>query len=97
MQNSEEITNNLKMAIELKQFYNSSRSYLERLENHDEKIFTLYIKLCKAKIPTGSSILDCGCGIETSSYLLAKEGFKVTVMDISLLFIFEAKEDIGNQ
>jgi len=96
MQNSNVITNNLKMGIEMKQFYDSSQTYLEWLKNHDEKYFTSYIKLCKAKIPLGSSILDCGCGIGTSSYLLAKEGFKVTAMDISPLFVSEAKK-YGNQ
>lgn len=37
------------------------------------------------------------CGIGTSSYLLAKDGFKVTATDISPLFISEAKKKYGNQ
>ena len=83
--------------LELKKFYGSSRTYLTRLERHDEKYFATYIELCKAKIAAGASILDCGCGIGTSSYLLAKEGFKVTATDISPLFISEAKKKYGNQ
>jgi len=85
------------LAVELKQFYGSSQTYLKRLERHDEEAFALYIELCKANIPAGASILDCGCGIGTSSYLLAKEGFKVTATDISPLFISEATKKYGEQ
>lgn len=81
--------------IELKHFYSSSQTYLKRLGRHDDKTFAPYIELCKAKISLGASILDCGCGIGTSSYLLAKEGFKVTATDISPLFIAEAKKSMG--
>ena len=83
--------------VELKQFYSSSQTYLKRLERHDEKSFVPYIELCKIKIPAGVSILDCGCGIGTSSYFLAKEDFKVTAIDLSPLFISEARKKYGNQ
>ncbi len=85
------------MGEELKQFYGSSKTYLERLKRHNEKSFAPYITLCKEKIPAEASILDCGCGTGFSSYLLAKEGFKVTAVDISPLFISEAKKRYGNQ
>jgi len=85
------------MRVELKQFYNSSQAYLKRLERHNEKTFAPYIELCKAEISPGASILDCGCGIGTSSYLLAKEGFEVLATDISSMFISEAKKKYGNQ
>lgn len=83
--------------MELKYFYSSSQTYLKRLEKHDGKTFVPYIELCKMKIPAGASILDCGCGIGTSSYFLAKENFKVTAIDLSPLFISEARKKYGNQ
>jgi len=83
--------------IELKHFYSSSQTYLKRLERHDDKTFASYIELCEAKISLGASILDCGCGIGTSSYLLSKEGFNVTATDFSPLFIYEAEKKYGDQ
>ena len=71
------------MGVELKKFYSSSQAYLNRLERHDEKPSHYTIELCKVKIFPGASIFDCRCGIGTSSYLLAKEGFKVIATDIS--------------
>jgi len=85
------------MDTKLKQFYSSSRNYLRRLERHDEQMFGSYLWLCKTAMPIGSSILDCGCGIGVSSYLLAKSGFRVTAIDISPLFISEAEKRYGNQ
>jgi len=82
--------------MELKYFYSSSENYLKRLEKHDDKTFASYIELSKTKISLGASILDCGCGIGTSSYLLAKEGFNVTATDVSPLFISEAKKRYTN-
>jgi len=85
------------MDVELKQFYSSSQTYLERLKKHDEEHFASYIELCKRLIPKGSSILDCGCGIGLSSYLLANAGLRVTATDISPLFISEAKKRYANK
>lgn len=43
------------------------------------------------KIPSGSSVLDCGCGKGRHSIYLNKKGFEVTGIDISERSIAEAK------
>jgi len=81
----------------LKQFYGTSQIYLDRLKTHDELAFAPYIHLCKSNIPTGSLILDCGCGTGLSSCLLAKAGFRVIGMDVSPLFLSEGMKKYSNQ
>src|ERR1035437_8542424 len=44
------------------------------------------------KIPSGSSILDCGCGKGRHSIYLNEKGFEVTGIDISEKSILEAKK-----
>ena len=88
---------NHRTEINLKKFYNSSQTYLECLEKHNENTFSKFINVCKKNIPEHSHILDCGCGIGLSSYLLNKSGFKVTGIDLSSLFISKAKNKFSNQ
>jgi len=94
---NDQVRKNDDMDIKLKQFYSTSQTYLERLKKHDEEHFSSYIQLCKKLAPRDSSILDSGCGIGVSSYLLAKAGLKVTAIDISPLFVFEAKKRYTNR
>ena len=83
--------------IKLKEFYNSSQAYLDRLNKHDEHAFMPYVNLCKRYVPIGSSILDAGCGTGLSSYLLAKAGFKIIGMDISEFFLSEGMKKYKGQ
>ncbi len=85
------------MDEKLRQFYSSSQHYLNKLEKHGEESCAKYIELGKAIIPPEASILDCGCGLGLSANLLAKEGFKVTAIDVSPLFISKAKKKYGDQ
>ncbi len=85
------------MDEQLKQFYSSSQHYLSRLERHGEGSFAKLIELCKAVIPPEASILECGCGLGLAAQLLAKQGFKVTGIDASSLFISKAKKKYGDQ
>jgi len=81
----------------LKEFYTTSANYLELLKQHDERYFHSYIKICEEHIPAGSTVLECGCGIGLSTYLLSRLDFKITGMDISPLFISEATRLYGNE
>ena len=85
------------MDEKLKKFYSSSQHYLSRLERHGEGSFAKLIELCKAVIPPEASILECGCGLGLAAQLLAKQGFKVTGIDASSLFISKAKKKYGDQ
>ena len=85
------------MDEKLRRFYSSSQHYLSRLERHGEGSFAKLIELCKAVIPREASILECGCGLGLAAQLLAKEGFKVTGIDASSLFISKAKKKYGDQ
>jgi hypothetical protein len=58
---------------EIKQFYASSKNYLEKLKRHNENGYAPYIELCRANITSGASIFECGCGVGLSSYLFTKE------------------------
>ena len=44
------------------------------------------------KIPSGSQILDCGCGRGRHAVYLGKKGFEVTGLDISEKSILSAKK-----
>ena len=46
------------------------------------------------KIPSGSSILDCGCGKGRHSIYLSEKGFEVTGIDISKKNIADAKKEV---
>jgi ubiquinone/menaquinone biosynthesis C-methylase UbiE len=82
---------------ELRDFYSTSQTYMERLKRHDEASFAEYITACMKMIPEHSTVLDCGCGTGLSSHLLQQAGFEVTGTDISPMFIAEARRRYGGE
>ena len=69
--------------------------YYSTLYKHrdcDEAKLFLDNLLAFLKIPSGSSILDCGCGKGRHSIYLNEKGFEVTGIDISENSILEAKK-----
>ncbi len=68
-------------------YYNASTSYAEMLRKQDINVFNLYIDLFKKFVSPGSSVIDIGCGVGTSTLLLRQEGFDATGTDVSEKFL----------
>jgi SAM-dependent methyltransferase len=77
---------------EMKSFYQTSASYLENLVEKEKSYFQLYISFIERYAEKGYKILDLGCGHGLSSYLLNKKEFSVVGLDVSLLFLKEARK-----
>ncbi len=77
------------------QFYNSSETYLEILEQRNESDYSTILNIIQTYALSGA-VLDYGCGVGMLSMLLAKDGFIVTGVDISEQFIRSAKRKFGN-
>lgn len=70
-------------------------AYYSLLYKHrDDKEAQLFLDniLTFLNIPSGSKILDCGCGKGRHSIYLSKKGFQVTGLDISEPNILESKK-----
>jgi SAM-dependent methyltransferase len=67
-------------------------SLLYQHRDCDEAKLFLDNLIALLKIPSGSSILDCGCGKGRHSIYLNEKGFEVTGIDISENSILEAKK-----
>jgi 2-polyprenyl-3-methyl-5-hydroxy-6-metoxy-1,4-benzoquinol methylase len=76
------------------QFYNSSETYLEILEQRNESDYSTILDAIQSYAVNGT-VLDYGCGVGLLSMLLAKHGFIVTGVDISEQFIRSAKRKFG--
>jgi 2-polyprenyl-3-methyl-5-hydroxy-6-metoxy-1,4-benzoquinol methylase len=73
------------------QFYNASRAYLSILEQRSEVNYREILGAIRA-YAQGGTALDYGCGVGMLSMLLAKQGFVVTGIDISTMFIERAQK-----
>lgn len=76
----------------MKEFYSKSKPYLEQLKKHDLNVFRKYIEKILQYCRKESKIVDVGCGIGQVANFLASKGYNVTGIDISPLFIKEARK-----
>lgn len=81
----------LQLRQRMREFYETSESYKELLDAHDEVYLRHYVELVTRFAPSGSKILDLGCGNGISARLLNQADFDVVGTDISPLFLEEAK------
>jgi len=76
----------------MKQFYSSSKPYLEQLRSHNLLAYSKYLAKILRFVKKGSRILDIGCGTGQVANYLSKRSYNVTGIDLSPLFIKEAKK-----
>lgn len=76
----------------IKKYYQHSEDYLESLKRHNDKIFTEYLNTVKKYVVPDSTILEIGCGTGLSSKLMSEEGYDVTGVEISELFLKESAD-----
>jgi len=75
----------------LKNFYQKSSRYQERLKNCPNEYFEDYIQMVTHFLAAGKTFADLGCGTGQSSSLFSKH-YQVTGVDISPLFLKEARK-----
>lgn len=83
------------MTDTLKEFYSSSLEYMASLEKNEKREYLAFLEECAVSLQPSALLLECGCGLGHSSYLLSSRGFSVTGTDISPLFIAEARKKYG--
>lgn len=76
---------------DMKDFYSSSNLYLEQLKKHHLSMYAKYIAKI-FKYAKKGRILDIGCGTGQIANFLSEKGYQATGIDISPLFIKEAKK-----
>ena len=81
----------LQLRQRMREFYETSETYKDLLAAHDEVYLRHYVELVTRYAPSGSKILDLGCGNGISARLLNLAGYDVVGTDISPLFLEEAR------
>ncbi len=81
----------LQLRQRMREFYETSETYKDLLAAHDEVYLRHYVELVTRYAPSGSKILDLGCGNGISAQLLNQADYDVVGTDISPLFLEEAR------
>ncbi len=84
--------NKLKTRQRMREFYETSETYKQLLDAHDEVYLRHYVELVIRHASPDSKILDLGCGNGISARLLNEANFDVVGTDISPLFLKEARK-----
>lgn len=71
-------------------YYRTADKYIERIDAFGEEGYREYVNFVEEFIGQRKNILDLACGSGTTSNMLARDGHKVSGMDISLLFLEKA-------
>ena len=83
---------NQNLEKDMKKFYASSKPYLNQLKSHGLEDYRKYINKILKYLKKGATILDVGCGVGQVSNFLASKGYEVIGIDLSPLFVKEAKK-----
>jgi 2-polyprenyl-3-methyl-5-hydroxy-6-metoxy-1,4-benzoquinol methylase len=75
------------MTSQMTEYYRNSDDYAEMLANQDVHSYRPYVDIVSRFLQPNAKMLDVGCGIGTSTLLLAKAGFQVLGTDVSHRFI----------
>jgi SAM-dependent methyltransferase len=71
----------------LSRYYRSSEAYASMLEQQGDEAFARYVELFTAWVAPGGRVVDVGCGVGTSTYLLRRAGYQALGTDLSERFL----------
>lgn len=72
---------------EMVSYYQTTASYAEMLRSQDLSVFQNYIRFFKKFVTPNSLVLDIGCGVGTSTFLLRENEYRATGTDVSPIFL----------
>ncbi|HEX2412066.1 MAG TPA: class I SAM-dependent methyltransferase [Solirubrobacteraceae bacterium] len=72
---------------DLPAYYRTSDAYASMLEEQGDHVFAGYLRLFTTRVPHGSSVVDVGCGVGTSTRLLRLAGYDALGTDLSERFL----------
>jgi SAM-dependent methyltransferase len=72
---------------ELSAYYRSSDAYASLLAGQADPVFEAYVRRFARWVPSGSRVVDVGCGVGTSTRLLRQAGYEALGTDLSAHFL----------
>jgi len=84
------------MREKLKDFYSTSREYVDFIKSHQERHAKVYLPFVEHYVPRGARILKLAVGPGLAAHLLSQHGYEVVGIDISMLLVKETKSYAGS-